>query len=351
MTLRTRLLVAYGYLTAMLVVSAAGSALAFHHLGRSIATVFSENVVSLRTATGLLDQLERQDSATLEALLGREAAHPRLAASDEAFRTLLAQARDNVTAPGEAAVIARIESCFVTFVAARSSLVTTRHPDPLAAYEQETLPGFAACKAAVIELLELNTEAIRQADRRSLRFAARASGALALLVAAALLSVGLLSRSLQEGFLGRLSRISADARAIAAGDVARRLQTGEQDELGLLASQLNAALVARDEVEDRMRGVLTQQRQVLLGMLEWLPRPAALLGLDGSLVASTMSSEIESALMQHRREIAARSGHAAVPVRSDQELLVLDFGVKLSLTPLVAPPGRPVGWLVQESHG
>lgn len=351
MTIRTRILLAYGYLVTTLVASAAGSALAFHHLGRSIATVFSENVASLRVATGLLDQLERQDSATLEALLGRDASDPRLEAGDKAFRLLLGQARANVTAPGEAAVVARIETSFEAYITARSSILTTSHPDPLAAYEARALPAFATCKGAVVELLELNTVAIRQADQRSVRLAARASGALALLVAATLLSVGLLSRSLQEGVLERLGRMGADARAIASGDLARRLRVGPQDELGVLAHQLNSALAARDEVEDRMRGVLAQQRQVLLGMLGGLPRPAALLGLDGSLVASTMRPEIETSLMQHRVEIAARGGHAAVPVQSDQELLELDTGTRVSLTPLVAPPGRPVGWLVQEPHG
>jgi hypothetical protein len=119
---------------------------------------------------------------------------------------------------------------------------------------------------------------------------------LGVLVTVALLSLGPLSRSLQRDVLGRLSEVGSVTEAIASGDRRRRVRDFYQDELGQVARQLNAALDRQQELESQMLGRLLEQRRVLVGLMKQWPMPAALIGIDGEPVASTLSEVDEAEL-------------------------------------------------------
>lgn len=347
MNLKTRILLGYGYLVSLLVIGAAAAALGFFELGDSIGRVLAENYESVRAATGMLEALERQDSAVLASLLGEDGAGDRLASSEESFTEALARARSNVTLAGEAASVDAIADSFAAYREARDRLVAEPPEQPLSAYRTETFPRFEEVKRRVFELLSANHRAMVVADREAQRQAARQALGYALLVTLALVSLGFLSREMQRRLLDRLTELAGVARAIAGGDRRRRAPEAREDELGVVARQLNAALDAQQEIEGQMRGRLAQQRQLVLGLLAARDAPAAVLTLAGDLVASTLELAATRAAVHAAAGAAPPTTGPAVAATAPQPVDVELAGRRhrVALAPLTGEGGRRLGWL------
>lgn len=354
MNLGTRILLGYGLLIAVLVLTAAGAALGFHQLGRGIETVMAENFESVRAATQMLEALERQDSASLALVLGKREAARELDAERKRFNSELHKAGSNITIDDERAIIEDVTRLFYSYSAALDTLIALGPSATLAVYDRETLPRFVAVKDAVMSLLTLNHRAMLTADISARHFATRGSIVLGMVVAVTLLSFGFFSRLLNRDLLLRLSDMSDTVKDVAAGDLGRRFDPVQNDELGLLARQMNAALDARAEAEGRMKGMLSQQRQLLFAMLEQWGRGAALVGLDGMLIASTLTDERNRVIDESRDTIREKARAAIRKAGADFQdttlEIVTDHGETLSLTPLVANRQRPVGWVVTFSE-
>jgi len=340
MKLGTRLQLGYWYLVGLLVVFATSAALSFLSLGRSIGTVLDENSESVRASMTMLDALEQERSALLSSLLGDAGAQATLETSERAFLAAVAAARANITAPGEAEVIARIESGYAEFRAARDLLLGPASEQALLAYQSEALPQFMALKQSVVDLHDLNHRAMVEANQRAQRAARRQAALHGLLVVIALLSLAFLSQALGRGLLARLAELASVVRAIAAGDTARRTVPGDSDELGVVARQINAMLDKVQQVESELAGRLQQDRQLLVALLRQLPHSAALLSLSGLLVASTLEAEDQEAV---ETAVAALDGLA---MRTHGRVIERTTGGReVTLRLLEASGERPVGWL------
>ncbi len=340
MTLRTRILLGYGFLVSLLVASAFGAALGFHQLGSSIGRVLADNVASMEAVTAMLEALERQDSAVLAALLGEGPAE--ITASESAFRSALARARANITLPEEPAILADIETRFVAYQAARDTLLATRPQRPLAGYEAETYPRFEAVKTRVLDLLEANHRAMVEADRDAQRSATRRAILHGVLVTVALLALGLVSRAMGRDILEPLTELRNVAQAIADGDRRRRSASATRtDELGVVARQLNSMLDAQQELDGRMQGLLGQQRLLVLGLLGELPEPAVVVALDGLVVASSTDEAAIRAVEAAARHLKGQPTHEDAP----RQVEIAGAGRMVTFRLLRASGGRPTGWL------
>jgi methyl-accepting chemotaxis protein len=338
MRLATRISLGYWYLVILLLITAAGAALGFHTLGSSIGRVLTENFDSVRASTEMMESLERQDSAVLALLLGKEEAGEALEASEAAFLEALARARANITIPEEVAVIEDIERGFTAFVDARDQLLASVPEHPLRAYNEKTFPAFESVKTRVLDLLNINHRAMVEEDRNSQATALRRATILALLVLLALFSLALLSRALNRVLLDRLDELATVAEAIAGGSFDRRAASHYPDELGAVARQLNAVLDREQQIQNEMEGRTALYRDLLIGLLGALPGPAAVIGLDGRLLASTLDAgtddEIENAgarLSGIERDV----GEASFEVGNGT----------LQLRLLCVQTGRPLAWL------
>jgi methyl-accepting chemotaxis protein len=288
MDLRTRILVGYGYLVSLIVISAMAAALGFHHLGTRLTEVLDENFTSVRLSMEMIVALERQDSALLAALLGDEGADRALAESERTFLTALDGAKSNVTEDREAEVIDQVEQAYSAYGDARRRLLAQPHEHPLADYQAEALPRFDAVKRNVVELLDVNHQAMVKADEAARASAVRNAAGHGLAVVVALVSFAWLSRALRRVLLVRLADFKSVAEAMAAGDLDRRADATDSDELGVLAEQLNGLLDRDAELRGRMHARLGGASDLVSGLLASLDSPAALLASDGRVVASTL---------------------------------------------------------------
>lgn len=350
MNLQTRVLLGYAYLVLLLLLTAIVSTVAFQRLSSGVDQILGDNFAAVTVATRMLEELERQDSATLTGLLGGRDVAADLERSDLAIAGLLDEARALARRPDEQRLISEIHASHVRVLESRAALLAQRPPSPLAAYEASLTGPFHETKALVYALLDANHLAMLDADEEARLAARNASVGLGLLVVLALLSMGFLSRTLQVEFLQRLDEAREVATAIANGDRARRMVADRNDELGLLARQLNIALDRQQETEQSVRGQLNQQRQLLLATVEQRVHGSALLGLDGELIASScperMLQRIEDVAgwirEQGRREVMGMD-----PVSAIERTFSATGQPDLVVTLLIAPPDRPVGWIVE----
>jgi HAMP domain-containing protein len=344
MNLRTRILLGYGYLVALILLGAVGAAIGFQQLGTNIAKVLSENVRSVKSSADMVEALERQDSALLAELLEPGSAVQDLAAADVAFDHALAAAAANITLDTEDRVVASIRQRIRAWRDARAAILA-RHPErPLRAYEQVAFPAFVRVKEKVSALVELNRTAMEAADQHAQLEARRRAILHAVLATVALVSLVLISRELNRTVLARLEELETVARHIADGHLGRRATVEHDDELGEVARQLNAVLDRHAELEGRTRGLLRLHRQSILGLLASLATPAALLDLSGAMVASTLDESTTTCLEGVAGSLSDADRHTDAGGR----LRIESGGRKFELSPLVAPPGRPVGWLARE---
>lgn len=338
MNLRARLVLGYGYLATLVVVGGVVAALGFHGLGTGVGRVLVENVESLRAAMVMLEALERQDSALLAMLLGEPGSRQLLDQSEAAFTEGFERARANVTEAAEPVILADLDARFLRYRAARERLLAEPQERPLAAYQAETLPRFEEVKEAVRQLLEVNQGAMVEADRRAERRADAQAAVHGLLVGVALISFGWLAQALGRDVLGRIAELKAVAAAIAGGDRTRRASVLRRDELGLVAELLNTVLDHHQRLEADVVGRLSQQRQLLAGLLANVPGPAVLLSPDGTQVVATLDPEPARTVADAARQLAATE----LPPREVRVPLPSGTAV---FSPLRVEGGRLVGWL------
>jgi nitrogen fixation/metabolism regulation signal transduction histidine kinase len=352
MSLRIRLLLGYGYLVLLIVLAAGGAAVGFFHLGGEIDRILTDNVESITQATHMLEALERQDSATLAALFEEGVApdvQEDMQRSHQAFIEALDVAREHQTIEGEGELIDRLEHDYERYVELRAELVERPLARPLEAYEEQTFPIFAAVKQSVIDLLDLNREAMVQAEEDARQAAIQYGVWLGILVTIALLSLVFMSRSLRSLLISRLAYFKSVSEAIVHGDSQRRFQTRHNDELGVLAGHFNAALDTQERLRAEAQGQLNQQRQLLLGVLDQWNEPSAMFGFDGRLVATTADQEDVERFKQGRPWIQSEGRKLLADYEVGDDIpegrLSLEDGKELRFRMLVARRVRAVGWL------
>ncbi len=355
MTLRTRILLGYGYLIGLLLLSVSVAAINSQRVAGTAKQILDRNIQSLGQAIEMLTQLERQDSETLLGLL-QPATGTHLEDAEHAFEVALAAADETSKTSvddEDREVLTSLREEFDDYRRARSDLLSRVYDDPLSAaedYRAGAQKAFLRLKTAVSGYVAQKTEALKLANDEASRSAIEGAVLLGVLVTIALLSLGFLSRSLQRDVLGRLTEVGHVTEAIAAGDRRRRVRDFYQDELGLVARQLNAALDRQHELESQMQGRLLEQRRVLVGLLNQWPTPAAMIGIDGELVASTLTVDDEAEL--HRLTPRVRMAAKVLMTRRFVKAEELAADIKASdgkrvvqIRALASGDNQIAGWL------
>lgn len=357
MNLRTRLLFGYWYLVGLLVIAAATATFGFLHLSAGIESVLQENFKSIRACMRMVESLERQDSVTLASLVGGEVSSAELTAFDTEFLGALGEAEGNVTEAEEKPVVQAISEGFASYRSARDGLLAVAADRTPTEYNASVLPGFIALKRAILELVEINQQAMVEADREARESALNSAIWLGILVGIALLSLIAMSRALQRHFLSRLVRLERAMIGIAEGEEGRRLRETGRDELTVMARQFNRLLDRRQELAAASDGRVAQERRTLLGLLSGVGHEAALYNLSGNLQASAGAElhaipEVANWIAGEGRESIARweehpegslpEGQVGLPAGGHARIRLLGGG---------QGSVRPVGWLVERFPG
>lgn len=346
MTLRLRLLLGYGYLVGLLLLAAGSSLLGFLQLSLGVGVVLEENVKSISAAMQMIEAIERQDSATLSALLEERSEAEGMEGHETAFRDALAVALDNITEDEETGVLRQIERDYEAYRRARDELLASPPDRPVAAYERTVTSRFQKAKKGLFHLLDINQQAMVDADRRA-RQAALTNGAwLGALVTISLISFVVLSRIMQRQVLNRLERLRRGSEEVAAtGDVRRRLLEHEDDELGDVAAAVNRLLDRLQQAEGRRPAESRRDRRLVLALLADQGPRAGIVDLEGRLLAGEPGDETEAAVREWAASEGRRIAEAVRDGSGDEVTARVAGGLELRL--LRSPADRPLAWLVR----
>jgi len=218
--------------------------------------------------------------AEMQQLLGGSARGP---AFEQAFKAKLSQIEDAETSVAEQELAAQLRASF--------ELLMAQYQVTDQAYLEEK----ALAEAVAVFTNQVGHEATQSAEMVASQ-ASTAAVALSLLGVITLIAGAGVYRMVRSVLLRRLTDLDQAAVDIVQGDSSRRVAVDGTDELARIGHALNSTLDLRDRGDAEMRGRNREVRALLVALLREWPRSAAITGIDGELLVSTLSTEEEERL-------------------------------------------------------
>ncbi|MGB7087372.1 MAG: ATP-binding protein [Phormidesmis sp.] len=209
-------------------------------LGQASEEILQENYRSIRAADGMIDALERQDSATLILLLNSDDASglELFREYEIAFLRRLGRAQDNVTLSDEPETLASLESAYQAYLASVDQL-RSQPEEAAATYEQLVRPTFQSVRETAAQLRDINQAAMTDASVRASRTSQQAIISVAIAGLSAATIGFIISWILSRNLVRPVKAMRSATERIADGDYDIQLAVASKDELGQLAEEIN----------------------------------------------------------------------------------------------------------------
>ena len=239
MNLQAKIMSGYVASLALVVLIGLWGVFNLRRLGQASGEILQDNYDSIRAANGMVDALERQDSATLILLLdNKDSGLPLFRENEVSFLQWLARAKDNVTLPDEPKTLAKLESAYQTYLSTVDQLDTPAG-DNIATYEAVVRPAFQSVRDAATQLRDINQEAMSEASDRTAEVSQRAIISVAIAGFSAAAAGFIISWLLSRNLVRPVRAMQDATEKIASGDYDIQLAVASQDELGQLAEEIN----------------------------------------------------------------------------------------------------------------
>ena len=291
-SLHTRLRLGLGAVTVALALLAAAAVLSLNRLGGAVATILTENYVSVVACEQMKEALERQDSAAQFASSGREdIAGPMLADHRRAFNAALATEEANITLPGEGERVREIERRYFAYVGEADRLLALPPAARSARYFGELLPRFTALKDRIQSVLALNQDNMVAADHAAKRLATSTVRAALAVSAAAVLFTAWFASWLPRVIVGPVQAMTRTAQAIGEGNLAVVVADPGVEELEPLADAFNKMLVRLRAYRESSLGELLAAKDLARSTLECLLDPVVVFDREGGVRLANEAAE------------------------------------------------------------
>jgi len=261
--LRTKLVLGFVGLLAILIAVGVESISLLSELGGSIDVILRENYASVLACDRMKEALERLDSAALFALAGEGRKGRELAAeSGPRFAAALQAELGNITESGEGERAARVQQLYASYGPVLDRILAAETPDAErhALYFSRLLPDFQQIKKNAEEILTLNQQSMVDARDQARRQAAAAGREMAILLLAGTAFAGLCVFFLSRAILGPLERLTWAARRIEGGDLDLTVPVASRDELGQLAAAFNSMAGGLRDLRESDQAKLMRER-------------------------------------------------------------------------------------------
>ena len=238
MKLKDKILLGYGLSLTLIVLVGGWGITNLRRLGKASEAILKENYNSILAAENTIDALERQDSAILLFLLeNRDRGRQQFQNNQIEFLKWLGRAEGNVTIPGEAEIVASIESAYQDYLRAFSELQQQGNASTEDYYET-IVPIFEQIYGRSDRLRNLNQSAMEAASANAQKVSSQTVWSMAIAGATAA-GIGLgFSLLLTRRIVRPLTAMTTATEKIARGEYDIALQVKSQDELGMLAREI-----------------------------------------------------------------------------------------------------------------
>lgn len=312
--LRRQLLLSHLLLIGLMLLLLVGGVVRFLHLGRSIDRVLDANVKSVLLMQQTKDALSAQPVRFTEAVQA------------------IQQEQGNITEPGEKELAEALLAAF-------------------RAYRAGTVRREAVSEKAQA-ILELNLQAMRQADARA-KQEARQSAVLGAVATglAALLAVGLALRTVRGAMLPLVS-LARQAEEIGAGRLNQRIELSRSDEIGTLARAFNGMSEKLTEARAALEARLVRAERMNDAALESLYDPVIVTDASGKiahlneaaarLLGKTLGAPVGVPKIAQAVEVALREGKTVAGEDSTALVSLQERTYRLRVSPMRAGE-QPLG--------
>ena len=238
MNLRSKILLGYGLSLALIVLVGSWGIANLRRLGKASEAILKENYNSILAAENTIDALERQDSAILLFLLeNRDRGSQQFQNNQIEFLKWLGRAEGNITIPGEAEIVASIESAYQNYLTAFFRLQQQNNPTTEDYYET-IVPIVEQIRDRSDRLRNINQSAMEAASVNAQEISNQAIWSMAIAGATAA-GIGLgFSLLLTRRIVRPLTQMTTATEKIASGEYDIALQVKSKDELGMLAREI-----------------------------------------------------------------------------------------------------------------
>jgi two-component system, NtrC family, sensor histidine kinase KinB len=307
MNLRAKLLFGYLVFVAALVVLGGLSAWRLREMGGVSRRIISNNYDSVVAAQEMKENLERQDSAALFALLGaRDKAMAQLREHRARFDANFQKAANNITEVGEPEAIEAIRrdrvSYYQAFDAFLGKVNATESSGQHSVARDEELserndyfthlePQFNKLRAGCEHLLQLNQRAML-AKSEAAAGVAQLWFYRTLLIAGVLVAAGLfLAFFLANRIVEPLRQLTATTVKIAGGDLNAKVTVNSRDEVGVLAAEYNRMAERIRQLRSSDMGKLLVAQQTTEAAIDSLYDPVIVTDAEGCVTKLNPAAE------------------------------------------------------------
>jgi hypothetical protein len=157
-----------------------------------------------------------------------------------------------------------------------------------------------------------------------------------------------IARMIRQDVIDRLVALDMAATEIMQGERARRVGLAGDDELARVARALDAMLDHSDRRDAESRGHNREVRALLVALLHRWPKSAAITGIDGEIIVSTLSSDAEQILRSLTPRVRAAAKillSRGFVTASELETEIAGPGYLARVQALALGEQRIVGWL------
>ncbi len=243
-SLKAKIVTGYVMILLLFTLSSLWAINAFAKLSGAVKEIMLDNYRSVLAAESMIEALERQDSALLLILFGRlDEGQSVYLANQSSFFESLTRAEDNITEPGEGAVVSRLKTDYGVYlqkVSALRDLQLREGSDPArTSYLSDVVPSFEAAKARCRELLDINQSAMLASRERAERLATRSSVSVSIVSLMAIVLGGLFSLSSARLIIRPIRTLMDKVRLVSEGKLDTVTTIRSQDEIGQLAAEFN----------------------------------------------------------------------------------------------------------------
>ena len=244
MKIRTKILLSYGVVFSLALVVGGWSLLNLRNLSRTTDDIWQENYPSILAAEKMIEAIERQDSATLLILLGKEQEGiEQFHQYEITFLEWLGRAKNNITIPTEEQILSQLEKHYQDYLVTFSQLhkpQISQNQELGDYYDQKVFPSFKLVLADSLELKQLNQQTMLSSKEQTKALSEKAIWSMAIIagITAGLALWSGLILSIQ--IVRSLREITDAAQLIAQGDYDVAITVKSKDELGRLAQEITA---------------------------------------------------------------------------------------------------------------
>lgn len=292
--IRTKLLLGFGGLLA--IVALLGMLTMGHiiDLGQSINVILRENYNSVVACQDMRQALEEINGGIAYSLLGKpEEGQKQIDLNLKRFHDALAVELSNITVPGEKEKAESLKDLFNKYEKIIS--VPGDNTRPFEAGREAYFKNQMTCsneiKGLLREIIQLNQDNMQQANAAAkLRAEAAFNQMLGAILACAAAALAL-SFFVRHWILAPIHSLIESANDIRQGNLDVVLEAKSKDEIGLLSEAFNAMAEGLRSARANDRRELMRNRQANIEVFKALPDAVAVLDLDGRVEVATETAE------------------------------------------------------------